>query len=271
MDNAMSVHHVFSARKRVVIHWPEYLMEGLSLGLFMISACTFAAILEYPSSALHLSIPNATVRRVLMGLAMGTTAVALIYSPFGKRSGAHINPSITLTFFRLGKMEPIDALLYIVLQFVGSVAGVLLARAVLMERIAHPSVNYVVTRPGRYGELGAFVAEIMMTFILMFVILSVSNIRALNRYTGLFAGAFVMIYISVEAPISGMSMNPARTFGSAFAAHVWTGIWIYFTAPPIGMLLAAELYLRLHGLDRVLCAKLHHENSERCIFRCNYR
>jgi aquaporin Z len=267
----MSFHRVLSARQTAVMHWPEYLMEGLSLGLFMISACTFAAILENPYSALHLVIPNATFRRVLMGLAMGTTAVALIYSPFGKRSGAHINPSTTLTFFRLGKIEPIDAFLYMVLQFVGGVTGVLLARVVLSDWIAHPSVNYVITRPGRYGELWAFVAEMMMTFILMSVILWVSNTRALNRYTGLFAGALVMIYIAVEAPISGMSMNPARTFGSAFSARVWSSIWIYFTAPPVGMLLAAELYLRLRGRDRVLCAKLHHENAERCIFRCNYR
>jgi aquaporin Z len=142
---------------------------------------------------------------------------------------------------------------------------------VLREWIAHPSVNYVVTRPGRYGELWAFVAELMMALILMSVILWVSNTRALNRYTGMFAGTLVMIYISVEAPISGMSLNPARTFGSAFAAQVWSRIWIYFTAPPIGMLLAAELYLRLRGRDRILCAKLHHENTERCIFHCNYR
>jgi len=267
----MSFHQVHSARQLVVTHWPEYLIEGLGLGLFMISACTFAAVLEYPSSAFHLWIPNPTVRRVLLGVAMGTTAVALIYSPFGKRSGAHMNPSTTLTFFRLGKIEPIDGLLYMVLQFVGGVTGVLLARAVLREWIAHPSVNYVVTRPGRYGELWAFVAELMMALILMSVILWVSNTRELNRYTGLFAGTLVMIYISVEAPISGMSLNPARTFGSAFAAQVWSSIWIYFTAPPMGMLLAAELYLRLRGRDRVLCAKLHHENTERCIFHCNYR
>jgi len=79
-----------------------------------------------------------------------------------------------------------------------------------------------------------------------------------------------MIYISIEAPVSGMSMNPARTAGSAFSAWNWTAIWIYFTAPPLGMLTAAELYIRSHGAQRVLCAKLHHENQERCIFRCNY-
>ena len=102
------------------------------------------------------------------------------------------------------------------------------------------------------------------------VILNISNTRNLARYTGLFAGALVATYIALESPISGMSMNPARTFGSAYSAHIWTALWIYFTAPPLGMLLAAELYVRLRGARRVYCAKLHHANSQRCIFRCNY-
>jgi aquaporin Z len=67
-----------------------------------------------------------------------------------------------------------------------------------------------------------------------------------------------------------MSMNPARTFGSAVLAQVWTGLWLYFTAPPLGMLLAAELYVRLRGAKRVFCAKLHHHNDKRCIFQCNF-
>ena len=79
-----------------------------------------------------------------------------------------------------------------------------------------------------------------------------------------------MIYISIEAPVSGMSMNPARTVGSAFSAWNWTAIGIYFAAPPLGMLTAAEFYVRRYGARRVLCAKLHHDNPQRCIFRCNY-
>lgn len=110
----------------------------------------------------------------------------------------------------------------------------------------------------------------IISFILMSVILRLSNQPKLNRYTGLAAGALVMTYITVEAPLSGMSMNPARTFGSAFSANVWTSLWIYFTAPVIGMLGAAELYIRTHGVRTVLCAKLHHDNAERCIFHCAY-
>jgi aquaporin Z len=104
----------------------------------------------------------------------------------------------------------------------------------------------------------------------MSVILSISNMEKLARYTGLFAGALVATYITLEAPISGMSMNPARTLGSAFSAHSWTALWIYFTAPMSGMLLAAEVYVRLRGARAVHCAKLHHQNPHRCIFRCGY-
>lgn len=256
-------------RERVAEHWPEYTIEGIGLGLFMISACVFATLLFHPDSPVVKSIGSATFRRVLMGLVMGSTSIALVYSKFGKRSGAHLNPSTTFTFFRLGKVEPVDALFYGAAQFIGGILGVYFAGIVLGSRLAHPAVDYVVTLPGRFGEVWAFVAEVGITFLLMSAVLRVSNSPKVNRYTGLLAGFFVMVYISVEAPISGMSMNPARTFGSAFAAGQWASIWIYFTAPPFGMLSAAEFYVRSPG-RRVLCAKLHHDNDERCIFRCNY-
>jgi len=65
-------------------------------------------------------------------------------------------------------------------------------------------------------------------------------------------------------------MNPARTLGSAIPAHAFQSLWIYFTAPPAGMLIAAELYLQLPSARAVYCAKYHHNNRQRCIFRCRY-
>lgn len=253
-------------------HWPEYLMEAAGLGLFMISACIFATILEYPGSPVRQAIPDPFFRRVLMGMAMGLTAIGIIFSPWGKQSGAHINPCITLTFFRLGKIAPWDTLFYVIAQFVGAIAGVLLMAAIVKTVVAHPSVNYVATVPGMGGAAIAFVAEFVISFILMSMVLVVSNTDKLARYTGLFAGALVATYIIVEAPLSGMSMNPARSFGSAVAPHMWQFLWIYFTAPPLGMLLAAEAYLRLTGVPGVICAKLHHHNNKRCIFlHCGYK
>jgi aquaporin Z len=246
-------------------------MEAAGLGLFMVSACLVVALLEYPASPARHMLSDPLSRRLLIGLAMGLTAVAIIYSPWGKRSGAHLNPAVTLTFWRLGKVDGWDALFYAFAQFAGSVLGVAMSAWILSRMVvADPSVNYVVTLPGERGRGVAFTAELLISFCMMLMVLLVSNRPAINRYTGLFAGTLVATCIAIEAPLSGMSMNPARSFGSAFAADTWTGLWIYFTAPPIGMLLAAETYVRAKGLRAVLCCKLHHDNDSRCIFRCGY-
>lgn len=251
-------------------HWPEYLMEAAELGIFMLLACGFGALLEYTGSPVRHAIPDAFVRRILMGLAMGLTATAIIYSPWGKQSGAHFNPAVTLTFYRLGKVSKWDALFYIVAQFCGGIAGVLLALALLGGAVADPSVNYVATLPGARGVGLAFLAELAIAFVLMTMILHVSNTARLAKFTGIFAGALVAAYITFEAPLSGMSMNPARSFGSALPGQIWQGLWIYFIAPPAGMLLASQVYAVRPGRKRILCAKMHHQNDKRCIF-CLHR
>jgi aquaporin Z len=251
-------------------HWPEYLMEAAELGLFMFSACAFTILLYHPSSPIAQTIHDGVWRRLLMGTAMGATAIAIIFSPLGQRSGAHFNPSVTWTFFRLGKIDASDAAFYTLFQFAGGIAGVMLASLTFHTLVAHKSVNYAATLPGSGGPIVALLAEIIISFILMSVVLTVSNTKRLARWTGVFAGALVATYITIESPISGMSMNPARTFSSAVGAEVWMSLWIYFVAPPVGMLLAAEVYQRLHIGRAVACAKLHHHNNQRCIFRCNF-
>jgi aquaporin Z len=260
-----------TAQRALAAHWPEYLMEAAGLGFFMLSACLFTILLEHPGSVMRQALPDPLLRRALIGVAMGLTAIAIIYSPFGKRSGAHLNPSVTFAFWRLGKIEGWDAVFYVVAQFVGGAAGVLLAAVLCGPMlIAHDAVNYAVTRPGEPRPWAAFGAELVISFGLMLTVLVVSNRRRLNRYTGLFAGMLVALYITFEAPLSGMSMNPARTVASALPAAYWAHAWLYFVAPPLGMLLAAEAYVRSQGKQSVLCCKLHHENASRCIFRCNY-
>jgi len=251
-------------------HWPEYLIEAACLAIFMISANLFTAAIFYPSSPVASFVHPPIAARFLMGLAMGGTAIALIFSPWGKRSGAHMNPATTLTFLRLGKVTPWDAAFYVAAQFAGGIVGTLAAAQILGRVIAHPTVAFAVTVPGMGGPWVAFVAEIAIAFILMTTILVVSNTKSLARYTGLFAGSLVALYITLEAPLSGMSLNPARTLGSAFAASQYTALWVYFAAPLAGMLLAAEVYLRTGRARVAHCAKLHHENDQPCIFLCRY-
>ena len=251
-------------------HWPEYLMEAWGLGMFMISACFFTVLLYHPDSIVYQTIPDALVRGSLTGIAMGLTAITLILSRWGKRSGAHLNPAFTWTFFRLKKVSIWDAMFYSVAQFTGGLLGVGFSGIIIESHLSHASVRYAVTLPGSNGIATAFLAELFISFFLMFTVLMVSNHARFSRYTPFFAGVLIATYITFEAPLSGMSMNPARTFASAYHAGEWTGLWIYFIAPPLGMLMAAELYLRARGVQRVFCAKYHHDNNARCIFRCNF-
>jgi aquaporin Z len=254
-----------NARAAHATHWPEYLIEALGLGLFMISASVFATLLEHPASPVHQALPDSLARRALMGLAMGLTAVALVYSPWGQRSGAHFNPAVTLTFFRLGKVAPRDLAGYVIAQFVGGVAGIAAATVVIGSALAHPNVHYVATLPGA-SVAAAFAAEVTITAILMSVVLFVSNSPRYARFTGLCAGMCVALFIAIEAPVSGMSLNPARTFASALAAHDWTALWVYFVAPPLGMLFAATVHRRLPRAPQIQCAKLQHPADAPCIF-----
>jgi aquaporin Z len=251
-------------------HWPEYASEALCLGLFMVSAASFATLLQHPSSPLAFACVRGWSARIPMGLAMGATLVAIVYSPFGARSGAHMNPAVTLTFLRLGKIARVDVGGYIAAQFTGGVTGIVAATFLLRHLPADPSVNFVATVPGAAGAVAAFAAELAISFGMMLTVLMVSNTPRFSRLTGICGGVLVAAYITFEAPVSGMSMNAARTLGSALLAHTERTLWIYFTGPLIGMLLAAEAFVRLRGSSQVICAKLHHPLHVRCIFKCGY-
>src|ERR1043165_9696034 len=235
---------MFNALKK---HWPEYLMEAVGLGIFMVSASVFTILLYHPASPALQVLPEEFPRRVLMGLAMGLTAIAIIYSPWGKQSGAHLNPAFTLTFFRLGKVAPWDAAFYIIAQFAGGIAGVCLVAAFAKKLLAHPSVSYVATITGAGGPWIAFISEVIISFILPLMVLFVSNQPKLARFTGIFAGCCVASFITFESPFSGISMTPARPLCSAVLPDLWHLLWIYFTAPILAMLLAAELFPLFNG------------------------
>jgi aquaporin Z len=247
-------------------HWPEYAMEALGLGGFMVAAAAFASLLHHPASPVRQAIADDVVRRALMGLAMGATAAALIYSPIGARSGAHVNPATTLTFLRLGRIHPVDAAAYVAAQFAGALAGLAAAAVLLAPWIASPAVNYVATLPGPSGAGVAFAAEVAIACLLMTVVLHLTGHARWSRYTGLVVGLLVALYITVEDPLSGMSLNPARSSSPALFIGRLDTLWIYGVAPPLGMLIAAELFVR--GGRDALCAKLHHRRGARCIFHC---
>lgn len=237
----------------------------------MISACVFAVLLEHPGSPIHMTIESSLLRRALAGLAMALTLLAIIFSPLGQRSGAHLNPVITLNYWLLGKVRGSDALAYVCAQFAGGIAGIFASDFMIGFPIRNSAVNYAATVPGSLGPGGAFAGELFISFGMMFAVLFFTNHPRWAYATPFVAATLVALYITFEAPLSGMSMNPARTLASAIGASEWTALWVYFAAPPLGMVLAALIYTARFGRNSVLCAKLHHDNPRRCIFRCAYR
>jgi aquaporin Z len=250
-------------------HWPEFLIEGWALGMFMIAAGAVGTLLEAPESPIRQALMDSDQRRALGGLAMGLTAVGLIYSPWGQRSGAHMNPAVTLSFLRLGKIRGWDAFYYVLAQFLGGTLGVVLVAATLGDVFARPPVAYVATMPGDAGALVAFAAEVLISGGMMFTVLAVSSHARLARFTGLVAGLLVAAYITFEGPLSGMSMNPARSFASALPGGMWSSFWVYLIAPVLGMQLGVALHLLRTSCQQTACAKLVHGASQRCI-HCGY-
>jgi aquaporin Z len=245
--------------------WQEYLIEGWALGCFMISIGIFAMLLEASSSPVYDWVRTPYLRRVLLGASAGITAVALIYSPWGQRSGAHMNPAVTLAFLRLRKITPRHALGYLVAQAVGGVVGVYLVWILFGALFGSPPVSFVTTVPRDGAVLAAFIAELSMSALLMATMLVSLSSRRFAAYTGLLAGFLIFAFISLEAPLSGTSINPARSLASAVPAHVWASFWIYLIAPVLGMQLAAGSFMLWGARSRACCAKLYHSCRQRCI------
>jgi aquaporin Z len=223
-------------------NWIHYFQEGLGLAIFMISACFFGAALEGEHGFLHHAIENRFIRMLIMGIMMGLTALFIFCSPLTAPSGSHINPAVTLVFLRLGKICRWDAFFYIIFQFIGGTAAVFLMSRMLGKPLTDKPVYYVTTIPGKYGMVWAAASEFITAFIMITMVLFTGENKILKKYTRIFAGFLVSLYVIFGGPVSGFGMNPARTFSSAFPAHIYTGFWIYMIVPVAGMLGAAEIF-----------------------------
>ena len=179
-------------------------MELTEMGLYLFFTCFFATLLQHPASPIRHLLPSAIVRRACFGISIGATIAAIILTPWGKQSGGHLNPAMTFTFYRLGKMKFWDAMFYGVAQFSGATAGVAIASALLLGAPGNSTIRYAATLPGMYGPGVAFIAEVAISFALMLTVLFVSNNNVLSRYTPYFVGTLYAIFITLETPLSGM-------------------------------------------------------------------
>ena len=222
-----------------------YLMEAAALGGFVLFSGLVLILIEHPSLPVMRSglSQYGVLRRSILGITMG--AYLSVATLLCKRSGAHMNPSVTLAFLGMSKINTGPAIFYIIAQLAGASTGALLLSVFAGKLFSHPLINYAITEPKLpYGMIGAFTAECIISFIMMFVILVMASSKKHEKYVAVVSGLLLALFIAVEAPFSGMSMNPARSFAASLAAGKWKHLWIYFTAPVISMLLAADIFLR---------------------------
>lgn len=226
------------------LQYKFYFMEAFGLFIFMVSACFFGAMLEHPNSQWHQAIPNAYFRLVIMGVAMGATALFIFLSPSTAPSGAFINPAVTIMRYRLDQINFEDAIWYCVFQVLGGLLGVYFMSWIMGVYVTDPVINYMVTVPGKdVSAIVAAIVETLIAFAIITAVLFASNNEIIKKFTPFVAAVIVSVDVIVAGPISGFGMNPARSLASAIPAHTYTDIWIYMVCPFIGMLSAAEVFV----------------------------
>ena len=252
-------------------HFPEYFCEFLGTAIMMTIGIGAVALMWGEGSPMPEMIPWTRLRLFMTGFLFAGGATLVVYSRLGQRSGAHVNPAVTLAFWRLGKIEGRDAVAYVVAQFLGGVVGVL--PVVWVASAAARSIQMGTTSPGEgIPPIVAFGAEMAMTFALVLLIFVCVNRPKIAPRTGIYAGTLVMLLVGLEAPVSGTSLNPARSLGPALLAATVQDQWIYLLAPPLGALLAVAAFRRFVTEGQPLCGKLYHTERYPCIFSdCGYQ
>lgn len=223
-----------------------YLMEAVGLMGFVVFAALLTIYLEHPDMPVMNGAfkDSPLLRRIPLGIIMGIY-ILIITLLFGKKSGAHINPAVTWSYFRLKKISFWDAIFYMVAQFLGAIIGALLLRHFIPNLFGHPVIDFSVTKPKPpFQTIIAFTAEFVISFTMMLLVLFASSSKRFEKYVALISGILIALFLIFEIPLSGMSLNPARSFAGAFAANEWKHIWVYFVAPPLAMLLATEIFKR---------------------------
>ncbi len=259
--------NTFTSWKTLKLNWSEYGAELLGTAFNLLvgfSIITFDFGKGLPMERL---IPAESPRLLINGLIFAGSGALFAISPLGKLSGAHLNPSLSMAFWLQGKMHKVDLFGYIIGQFIGAIIGTFLAFFLWGNYFA--STNYCITSPGiGYPLWYVFFTEVFMTFLLVLSIFIFLSHQRLLRWTPMMVWLLVATMVWLGVPISGTSLNTARSVGPALLAWSWQDQWLYFIAPPLGALVAVGVFrLIAMGELEVLTGKLFHVPNYCCIFK----
>lgn len=246
-------------------HWAEWTCEFVGTAILVFGGLS-AVVLDFMrGSPVADVIPSVSMRLLLTGALFAATGSLVAISPIGRRSGAHLNPSVTLAFWWQRHAHGRDLAGYIGAQLAGGAFGALLIRVVWRSRAA--TVNFGVTAPRHdVGPWEAVVIEALMTAgLILTIFLFVSSPRT-ARWTPVATWAAVTVMVWKVAPLTGTSLNTARSLGPAIVAPDFDRFWIYIVGPIAGSVVSYGFWA-LFVNRRTLTAKLFHDEAHPSVFR----
>ena len=248
------------------LHFSEWMAEFAGTGVLMLGGLS-AVMLDFgPGSPMAGLIPSISGRLLLTGLLFGGTGSLVAISPLGRRSGAHLNPAITLGFWLTRTLHPYDLLGYVAAQMLGAAAGTIVMQAAwgptadaLHDAITQPA-------PGM-SDAPTMLLEAAMTALLVLTIFFFTSHRSTTRWTPVAVWLVVALLVWQGAPFTGASLNPARSFGPAIVSGHLAKLWIYFVGPLAGSILASGLAWAMGPRLLPITGKLFHDPNYPTIFR----
>jgi aquaporin Z len=238
-------------------HWVEWGCELVGTALLLIGGLSAICVDFGSGSAVARLLPDHSARLALTGLLFSGTGALVTISPIGRRSGAHLNPAVTLAFWATRRVHHHDVTGYVIAQCIGALVGTAVVRALWGPTAV--GVHLGVTQPGNgIGAAGAAGVEALMTAALIATILLMVSSRATAPWTPLAVWIVVAALVWQGAPWTGTSLNPARSLAPALLLPELRALWAYLVGPLLGALLAVALVTVLPGVEP-LTAKLYYD------------
>jgi aquaporin Z len=239
--------------------WRVFAAELVGTALLVLVGLSLVILMFGAGSPVAAALPSEGGRRLVTGFLFGSTGALIALSPVGERSGAHINPAVTLAFRLFGKIDLPTTVGYIVAQLGGAILGAL---PLLAWGAMGRSVAFGATLPGAGYPTGTvLLAEVLTTFTMVTLLIVFLGFRQIRPYTPALFPPLYAVMVYLESPISGTSTNPARSLGPAVVSGQWDGWWIYWAGPAIGSIVACLACSML--AKRITVAKLYHFDSDR--------
>lgn len=246
-------------------HWGEWLAEAVGTAVLFGAGFIVVAALISPRSPIADAVRP--IRFLLVGLNFGILSALITISPIGRRSGAHLNPAVTVAFWLRRDVHPHDLAGYLAAQFTGAVAGTV--GFSLVAGAWAESIHHARTSSAPVGALGGVAIEAGLTLGLLIAVFTCLARPRLMRWTPAILGLVLAGLIWVGSPLTGASLNPARSLAPALIEGNVDGIWIYFAGPVLGAALAVALTKATRAAP--LTAKIFHGSRCRCHMRCALR